>query len=186
MIGQLPNSLNVNGTEYEIRTDFRDVLKIVVAFGDVELKQEERIYVCLYILYKDFENMPQKDYQAALSEAIKFIDCSATEDDGKPSPRTMDWVQDESIIFAAVNKTAGMEVRSADYIHWWTFMGYFMEISDGVFSRVLSLRNKKAHHKKFEKWETEFWNNNKTLCVLQPKLTEEEKQAKDNLNKLLG
>ena len=98
----------------------------------------------------------------------------------------MDWEQDESIMFPAINKVAGFETRSAEYIHWWTFLGYYMEISDGIYSQVLALRMKRAKGKKLEKWEREFWSTNKSICVLKPKLTAEEKADKDRLEALLG
>lgn len=50
MIGELPKSLSVNNVNYNIRSDFRDILKIVCAFNDPELENEEKIYVCLFIL----------------------------------------------------------------------------------------------------------------------------------------
>lgn len=184
MIGELPKSLTVTGNEYAIRTDFRDILRIIAAFGDPELQDSEKVYVCLFILYEDFELIPQEDYEAAFKAAISFIDCGM-EPSSKSSPRTMDWEQDESIIFPAINRVAGCETRTAQYIHWWTFMGYFMEIHEGVFSSVLSIRTKKAKGKKLEKWEREFWQANKDICMLKPKLTEEEKAAKDRLNALL-
>lgn len=185
MIGELPKALDVNGTTFAIRTDFRDVLKIVCAFDDAELEDSEKVFICLFILFEDFEHIPEKDYEAAFKAALSFIDHGAEEEKGK-SPRVMDWEQDESILFPAINKVAGFETRAAEYIHWWTFLGYFMEITDGVFSQVLSVRSKKARHKPLEKWEREFWNKNKALCVLKPKLTEEEKKAKERLNALLG
>ncbi len=185
MIGELPKSLSVNNVEYNIRSDFRDILKIVCAFNDPELENEEKIYVCLYILFKDFDSIPKSQYEAAFKVALGFIDHGAT-GDNKKSPRTMDWEQDENIMFPALNKVAGFETRTADYVHWWTFMGYFMEISEGVFSHVLSLRGKKAKNKKLEKWEREYWNANKDICVLKPKLTAEEQEAKDRLNAMLG
>ena len=61
-----------------------------------------------------------------------------------------------------------------------------MEISEGVYSTIISLRLKKAKGKKLEKWEHEFWNANKSACVLATKLTAEEQAAKDRLNALLG
>lgn len=186
MIGELPKSLSINGVEYAIRSDFRDVLKIVCAFNDPELENEEKVYICLYILFEDFDLIPKTDYEAAFKAATDFID-NGVKSDGKKSPQTMDWEQDESIIFPAVNKVAGFETRSAAYIHWWTFTGYFMEIPpDGVFSHVMSLRSKKARHKPLDKWEREYWNANKSLCVLKPKLTAEEQEAKDRLNAMLG
>ena len=183
MIGELPRSLDVNGKEYEIRTDFRDVLKIVCAYSDPELEEKEKAYITLRILYPDFDDMPEEDYEEAFEAAIRFMDYGQT-DDGKPSPKVMDWEQDENILFPAVNKVAGFETRTADYIHWWTFMGYFMEINKGVYANVLSLRLKKATGKPLEKWEREYWNANKGICILRPKLTEEQKAKKDKLNKL--
>lgn len=185
MIGELPKSLSVNGCDYAIRSDFRDVLKIICAFNDPELEQEEKVYVCLLILYEDFESIPQTDYEEAFSAALNFIDYGMKDDNAK-SPRIMDWEQDENIMFPAVNKVAGFETRTAEYIHWWTFMGYYMEISEGVFSHVLSMRSKKAKHKQLEKWEREYWNANKSICVLRPRLTAEEQAAKDRLNAMLG
>lgn len=185
MIGELPKSLSVNNVEYDIRSDFRDILKIVCAFNDPELENEEKIYVCLCILYEDFDSIPKSDYEAAFKAALGFIDAGA-KSDSKKSPRTMDWEQDENIMFPALNKVAGFETRTAEYVHWWTFMGYFMEISEGVFSHVLSLRGKKAKNKKLEKWEREYWQANKDICVLKPKLTAEEQEAKDRLNAMLG
>ena len=98
----------------------------------------------------------------------------------------MDWEQDEEIMFPAINKVAGFETRSGKYIHWWTFVGYYMEISEGVFSNVVSLRIKKAKGKPLEKWEREFWSANKSICVLKPRLTVAEQAEKEKLENLLG
>ena len=184
MIGELPTSITINGEEWDIRTDFRDILKIVIAFNDPELEDAEKAYICLCVLIESFDELPESYYDDAFKEAVKFIDRG--ESSGKPGLRTMDWEQDEHILFAAVNKTAGFETRAAEYIHWWTFMGYFMEISDGVFSHVLGLRTKKNKGKKLEKHEREYWNANKDICVIKPKLTEEQQAKKDRLNALLG
>lgn len=182
MIGQLPQSVEVHGTEYRVRTDFRDILKILLAYNDPNLEDQEKAYVCLVIFYEDFtEVMPEEDMNEALKKAVAFIDLGGREDKRKRSPRTMDWEQDESILFPAINKVAGREVRAADYIHWWTFMGYFMEISDGTFAQVLSLRAKKAKGKHLEKYEQEFWNANKSLCVLRKKVSDSQREEMDRI-----
>lgn len=187
MIGSLPRAVEVNGEYYDIRTDFRDILNIIVAFNDPELTESEKVYVCLCILFEDFESIPHTDLEAAFRAALSFIDCGMGDDgNAQKSPRVMDWEQDEAIIFPAVNKVAGFEIRAIEYLHWWTFMGYYMEISDGVFSQVLSMRSKKARGKPLEQWEREYWRANKHICVLTPKLSAEEQAAKDRLNAMLG
>lgn len=186
MIGQLPTSLTVRDKEYKIRTDFRDVLTVIEAFNDPELDNNERVYVCLFVIYEDFDSLPVDCYEDAFKVAIRFIDCGTDTGEKKPSPKTMDWEQDEQIIFPAVNHVAGTEVRALPYLHWWTFFGYFMEIQDGVFANVMNLRHKKATGKKLEKWEREFWQANKDICVLRAKLSSEEQAAKERLNAMLN
>ena len=84
-----------------------------------------------------------------------------------------------------MNKVAGKEIRSVDYLHWWTFLGYFMEIEEGMFSQVLSIRQKKARHKKLEKWEKEFERNNSELVKLKASRSAEQKREVDNIEKWL-
>ena len=186
MIGQLPKSVEVHGEEYALRTDFRDVLKVLCAFNDPDLERSEKVFVCLVIMYPSFvENgIPKEDFDEAFSRAVEFINGGYGK--SKNHPGLMDWEQDASIMFPAINKVAGFEIRTCEYLHWWTFLGYFMEITDGVFSHVMALRMKRAKGKKLEKWELEFWNANKDLCTLKTKLSEEEQAEKDQLNALLG
>ncbi len=184
MIFDLPTSVTFGGREWAINTDYRDVLTILMAFEDAELTDNEKGYVCLNNLYPDFAEIPKDQMQAAYDAAIEFIDHGSA--DGKKPPRkTMDWTQDAPLIFPAVNHVAGFEVRSAEYIHWWTFLGYFMEIRESTYSTVLSLRQKKARGKKLEKYEQEYWRNNKGICELRRRETAEEKAEKARLLALL-
>lgn len=185
MIGRLPASLPVNGKDMNIRTDFRDVLTIMQALSDPELSDLEKGIVMLTVLFCDFRELSLEDYEEAMCQAAWFIDCGRPEDGKTPSKKVMDWEQDEAILFAAVNKVAGREVRTAKYMHWWTFTGYFMEIEDGTFSIVLGIRQKKAKGKKLEKWEQEFYRNNRSLCDIQRRYTAEEQAEIDYLNDLL-
>ena len=184
MIYDLPEALEFGGREWAIWTDYRDVLNILEAFEDPDLSDDEKAYVCLCCLYRDFAEIPREQLQAAYEAAIAFIDHGSGED--RPGPRTMDWSQDAPLIFPAVNRAAGFEVRSVDYMHWWTFMGLFMEIRDSVYSTVLGLRQKKARGKKLEKYEQEYWQQNKKICVIKKRLTEEEKAEEDRLKNIFG
>ena len=185
MIWELPRSVTVADTEYRIDSDYRSILDILCAFNDPDLSDNEKVYICLYIFYPDFESIPGDSYEAAFKSALEFIDYM-TKSDNPNAPHTMDWEQDANLIFPAVNSVAGFEVRNVPYMHWWTFMGYFMEINNGVFSQVLSVRQKRAKGKKLEKWEQEFWSANKNICVLKTRLSADEQAKKDKLNAMLG
>ena len=74
-----------------------------------------------------------------------------------------DWEQYFPMIIAPINRVAGQDVRALPYMHWWTFIGYYMEIGDCTFSTILDIRRKLRKHKELEKWEREYYNENREL-----------------------
>ena len=191
---KLPTSLHVGGSHYKIRTDYRVILDILAAMNDPDIldpgmtedeKQAEKVLTMLQILYIDFDSMPPRDWKEAAEKACDFIDCGI-KDDGKPKPRTMDWEQDAPLIVPAINKSVKIDVRSVKYMHWWTFFGLYMEIGESTFSTVVSIRDKKRRGKKLEKWEQEFYRNNKSIVDLKSKKAERSEEEKEALRELFG
>lgn len=190
---ELPTSLEVGGKEYAIRTDYRVILDILAAMNDPEIfepgmtedeKKIEQTMTMLQILYIDFDAIPPKDYQEAAEKAVDFIDCGIKGDD-KPKPRTMDWEQDAPIIAPEVSKVAGRDIRVGE-THWWEFFGYYLGIGEGVFNTIVSIREKRRKGKKLEKWEKEFYQNNKSLIDLKSKKIERSEEEKEELRRLFG
>lgn len=177
---ELPTSLCVGGENWHIRTDYRAILDILSYFGNPEYEPDERCEICLDIMYVDYENMPDRIKQEALQKAAEFIDMGI-KDDGKKRPHTMDWEQDAAVIIPAINRVLGKEIRSVEYMHWWTFLGAYMEIGESLFSQIVSIRAKKAKGKKLEKWEREFYQENKELIDLKKKYTDAEKEEQERL-----
>lgn len=174
----LPTTVEVGGKEYDIRTDFRAILDVLASQRDPDLDSQTKAVVLLKIMYPQWRTIPQGDLQEAIEKAIEFIDCGV-EDDGKQKPQLVDWEQDATMIVSAINKVAHTEVRQLQYLHWWTFFSYYMEIGESLFSQVVNIRSKKAKHKKLEKYEQEFYRDNKKLVDIQKPLTEEEKAQDD-------
>lgn len=183
MLGMLPQTLNINGRAYKIRSDYRDILQIIAAFGDKELSDEEKAYVCLKRLFVAMESIPKSDYQDAYEAAITFIECHIS--DRKPSPKVVSWEKDEQLIFPAINKVAGMEVRAVPYMHWWTFLGYFQSIDrEDIWGFILTIRQKRAKGKKLEKYEKDFLNANRDICEVE--FREEKATTEDSLAKMFN
>lgn len=183
MLGMLPQTLNINGRAYKIRSDYRDILQIIAAFGDKELSDEEKAYVCLKRLFIAMESIPKSDYQDAYEAAVTFIECHIS--DRKPSPKVVNWEKDEQLIFPAINKVAGMEVRAVPYMHWWTFLGYFQSIDrEDIWGFILTIRQKRAKGKKLEKYEKDFLNANRDICEVE--FREEKVTTEDSLAKMFN
>ncbi|MDE7323139.1 MAG: bacteriophage Gp15 family protein [Lachnospiraceae bacterium] len=192
MIGALPEALTVGGAEYPIRTDYRNALQVFEAFQDPELTQEEKWIVAIYLLFEDF-SCADDVLQAAqdgfdIGEAVKqiswFISAEQPEKEVLELP-TYNWKQDEQMIFSAVNKVAGKETRELEYLHWWTFLGYFNEVGEGTFSFIVGIRHKLNKGKKLEKHEKEFLSHNKELVQLKKPKTKEEQEQEDAYKALL-
>lgn len=182
MIGELPTSLYVGGEKWEIRSDYRIILRIFEAMEDKELSESEKLYVALDLVYVNFGKMPKALYKEAYEKASAFMECHDRSDD-KKNPRLINWEKDEHMIFPAINAVAGCEVRSIPYMHWWTFLGYFESVdNESLWSFVLSIRQKKAHGKKLEKYEQDFYKKNMALCDV--KKPEERKTAEQMLNEM--
>ena len=181
MIGQLPKALQVGEKSFPIRSDYRVALLIFEAFDDPDLNDMEKMLVCLNCLY---DTLPD-DITAAYERAVWFLDGGDTVQNKQYSRKIIDWKQDESMLFAAVNLVAGTETRAAEYLHWWTFLGYFSCISDCLYSNVLSIRAKRAKGKKLEKYEQEFLKENKEIIELTQRHSAEELAEIERLKAIL-
>lgn len=176
MMYDLPKSLEICGVTYEIRSDYRAVLDICTAFSDIELTEQEKAFVALQILYVDFENMPPEHYEEAIKKCVWFIDLGEEEQTTTNKMKLMDWEQDFKYIVAPVNRVIGQDIRSVDYLHWWSFVAAYYEIGDCLFSQIVNIRMKKAKGKKLDKAEKEWYRNNRNMVDIKTKFSEQEEQ----------
>lgn len=169
MYYQLPTEVNVGGVEHAIRSDYRVALDIISMLSDDELTREEKAAAAIEMFY---EEQPD-DISAALEECFKFIDMGTSSK--RKSPRLLDWERDFAYIVAPINRVLGREIRTCDYLHWWTFMGAYIEIGgDCLLANIISLRDKIASGKRLEKYEREWLRKNRELVILPQKYTAED------------
>ena len=178
----LPETAEIGGVIYPLNTDFRDVLEIMCYLEDPDQPEYLRWRIAVALFYEG--DMPEEHLQEAMEYLADFISCG--DKDKKPGPKLLDWEQDAQAIIADVNKVAGMEIRSAPYMHWWTFLSYFQAIGEGQLSTVVSIRDKLRRGKKLEKWEQEYYRKNKSRVDLRKRYSAEELAEQERLKKLLG
>lgn len=175
----LPRSLEVDGEEREIRSDFRPVLDIITALNDLELTEREKVEVLLDIMYVEPYTILNKG--EAINKAMWFISGGDESGEKKNSPKLMDWEQDFKLIVAPINRVLGYECRGKDYLHWWTFLGAYMEIGECTFSTVCRIRSKQAKHQKLEKYEKDYLRENYDIVMLKAKFSEKDKEIIDEI-----
>lgn len=179
---ELPRSAVIGGKEYGIKTDFRDILQIIEGLNNPDIPEWIRWHIAIGSFFID--KIPAEDSRAAMDFLAEFI--SYQELETKPGPILMDWSQDAKAIVADVNKVAGTEIRSLSYLHWWTFLSYFHAIGEGQFSTIISIRDKLRKGKPLEKWEKEYYHENKNKVDLKKRYSAEEISEREELEKMLG
>ena len=176
----LPKTVRIDDRDYSIRYDFRVILTILEMLNDADLDDMDKATGLLEMFYVNPEGI--KDYRLAVDECYKFIDLGEDKNKRK-SPRVMDWEQDFNYIIAPINRVMGCEVREIPYdydsnsggLHWWTFMGAYMEIGgDCMFSQLVSIRDKRARGKKLEKYEREWMHRNMEMVEFKHKYSDAE------------
>ena len=161
MIWSLPISVEIDGKEYAIRNkcDYRVVLDVISALNDEDLEMEYRVECALFQFYGNDElDTVEKvlsslnDIQIAIIEMMKVINLGKEETaEEEAKPKLMDWEYD------------------------------FQQIArECTCANIISIRNKKIKGKKLEKYEQEFYRENKKLVDLPHKLTDEEQEWLDS------
>lgn len=177
---ELPTEIMIEECPYNIRNrgDYRVILDIFSVLDDEELDQKERVISALIIFYEDFNDVEDVLSFPYLEEATTqmynfFNGDKAKADKVKEARKLIDWEGDSALICSAINKVAGKEIRSEPYIHWWTFLSYYMSVGESVLSTVISIRDKTINSKKLEKWEQEYKRENPQYFRWKYKTTEE-------------
>lgn len=186
MIWDLPQSLNIAGTDYKIRSDYRNALLIFSAFNDPEMDDYEKQFVMLDCIYCDFETTHKGHIKEMTDKAVWFLDGGDIPVTKKAAAKVIDWDQDAKMLFSAVNKVAGKEIRLEPYLHWWTFLSLFTEMGECMYSTVINIRQKKAECRKLDKWEQELYKKNKELFDIKEKLSEKEIAERQRVNDLFS
>ena len=181
---KLPLSLTIGGRAYPVNFGWQNAIEILIDFQNPEYAHAVKVASMLRKLLPNWMEIPKEHISEAIEKACAFLDCGKQKND-KNRPRVMDWKQDADMIIPAVNSVAGVEIRLDPRIHWWTFFGWYMSIGDGLFATVLRIRGKKAKGKPLDKWEEEFYRENRQIIDLHAEETDEIRKEKDNILKWL-
>lgn len=183
LLENCPTAVEINGIEYDINTDFRVGINIMLAFEDPELTLYEKQLIMLNLLYPKIP----KNIKKAVEMAVKFLNCG---EDSKSSAadreeRLYSFEYDAKYIYSAIKQTHGIDLEQTDYLHWWKFVYMFMDLrEDCFFSRILYYRRQKSKGK-LTKEEAEYCNRIRDIIELPVHYTEQEKEIEAEFMRLL-
>ena len=171
LIDKLPTSIEIDGNIFEINTDFRTCLKIILMFEDSELVMAEKQILMLRLLYKE---IPSNIDQAS-KMAIRFLNCGEILTEGTTSEnRLYSFEKDSQYIYSGIKQSHNIDLEQIEYLHWWKFALLFLDLrEDCFFNKIIYLRSQKAKGK-LTKEEKELYYSLKEIVDLPEKFEEEE------------
>lgn len=157
----LPAALCVGARQIPIRADFRQVLAVLMTLEDDRLPLFARWRKALRLFY--CAPIAPEERQEAMEQLCGFISCYQPQ---QPGPRLMSWAHDAQLIVAQINQVAGREVRQEQFLHWWTFLGYFHALGPGPFCQVVAIREKLRCGKPLDETEQKLCRENPSMVRL--------------------
>lgn len=182
---QLPEAVEIDGNIYELNTDFRTGIEIMLVFEDPELTPHEQMLVMLTLLYKE---MPS-DLEEACRLAVKFLNCGEEEDregSGQSVDRLYSFEKDARYIYSAIKQSHNVDLESVSYLHWWKFNYMFLDLAkECFFLQLINLRKKKLTGK-LTKEEQEYCNTIREIIELPCYVSSAEKEKENEFMRLLN
>lgn len=190
LLDQLPDYVESDGQQFEIRTDFRIWIRfdLLIAGGMLTPEKLVEILKLCYDLEKT-NPLPQTAEKAmlALSEfyAGKKLQGEKETVATQRQKRIYSFAEDAEYIYAAFLSQYNINLNRIRYLHWWEFKALFQGLDDThKFSKIMEYRAMDLSKVK-DKEEKRFYRQMKQLYALPDNRTEEEKEA-DMLSVLAG
>ncbi len=144
---KFPTKININNKILKINSDFRNCIKIIEAFEDEDLLDEEKYLVLVKRLYVD--NVDDEDLQEAIIKGIKFLDLGEKNEDNEENlKRLYSFSKDDNYIYTGIRQSHNIDLNSIEYLHWWNFVFLFLDIGqDCIFNQLIYYRKRKNEGK---------------------------------------
>ena len=182
MMWDLPTEIQIGEQIYHItkKCDYRVVLDVIMALNDEDMTTEEKVICGLLLFYDELTRESIRfcpHLEQLQKEMFRIINGGVEQEESQEQkPQLMDWQHDFPVLVAPINRVLGYEVRSVDYLHFYTFLSAYYEIGECTFSTIVSIRSKRAKGKKLDKWEEEYIREHRKMVELPRKLTAEEEE----------
>lgn len=144
---KFPTKINVNNKMLRINSDFRNCIKIIEAFEDDDLFDEEKYLILIRRLYID--EVKEEDLEQAIIKGIKFLDLGEENENNEENvKRLYSFSKDDSYIYTGIRQSHNIDLNSIEYLHWWNFVYLFLDIGqDCMFNQLVYYRKRKNEGK---------------------------------------
>lgn len=144
LIDLLPSTVEIDGTEYEINTDFRISVLFSLLMEDDELTEEQKVLQAVNLYYPVVPNNIGK----AIEQIKWFYSCGKSD---KPignkkrktnSKKVFDFEVDANYIYSAFMSQYNIDLQDIGQLHWWKFKALLEGLKeDNKLSKIIEYRS---------------------------------------------
>ncbi len=140
LFDSVPDSLNINGTEYKINTDFRVWIKFEMLLSYDSADANKTLFEIKRLIFKD--KIPPAHLDEETTEQILwFYRCG--KEPRKTSEKSKDifsYEYDDGYICSAYMEQYHIDLNGKN-LHWWKFHAYMLSLSDDTeFVKIMGYR----------------------------------------------
>jgi hypothetical protein len=186
LIDLLPSSVKIDGTEYEINSDFRTSVLFSLLMEDDSLNEEEKVLQAVNLYYPVIPNNIGK----AIEQIKWFYSCGKSD---KPignkkrktnSKKVFDFEVDANYIYSAFMSQYNIDLQDIGQLHWWKFKALLEGLKeDNKLSKIIQYRSMDLSKIK-DKEQRKFYKDMQKQYSLK-KESEEELKLLEEWNKKL-
>lgn len=175
----LPRSVEIDGKDYPIVTDFRNWIRFFELIEDEKLSDSQRLRIAMLWFTEETPEATEEAWEALLSFALcKDIPKSgkkSSDNAGKDAAAPcFSWSYDAPFILGAFWQTYGIDLLSCN-IHWYEFFALFQALPDDVpLKQRIALRQMKTADIKDRERRKQIRAAQKSIAIPRPALTAEQ------------
>lgn len=144
LIDLLPSSVKINGTEYDINSDFRTSVLFSLLMEDDELTEEQKVLQALNLYYP----VTPTDTDKAIEQIKWFYSCGKLDKPiGNKKAKTsnkkiFDFEVDANYIYSAFMSQYNIDLQDIEQLHWWKFKALLEGLKeDNKLSKIIEYRS---------------------------------------------
>lgn len=181
----LPETVDIDGAEYRINSDFRISILFELLMQDDEVGKRQKLIQGLKLYYPEIPH----NVTMAVDKMIWFYRCGKeTESGGHGSgsgraKQIYSFEHDDDYIYAAFLEQYGIDLQDVEELHWWKFRALFRGLSeDTEFVKIMGYRSVKITSE-MSKEQREFYKKMQSIHALP--ITDAERKADELLTEAL-
>ena len=179
LIDYLPETVEIEGVEYEIESNFRTLLLFEMLMQDSELSDSEKAMQGLKLAYPVIPD----NLEAAVDELLWFYACgkrwrekrAGSVEGASEVQRIYSFEHDDDYIYSAFLTQYHIDLQDIKYLHWWKFKALLRTLSSDLeFCKIMEYRSVDINAN-MTKEQRDFYRRKKELYALPLPADEEEK-----------